>query len=736
MLENDKLICLNFEVESIIFQNNDSAYAVVSGVLENSNEIIFATGALVGVDVGQKLLAKGYFVQHKFYGRQFKIKSYKQSLPTSELAIRKFLASGAIKGIGPVLCERVVNKFKAETLNVMEKEPEKLLKIKGFSKNLVENLVESVNKLMAMKRLLMFLERFELPAIYGIRVWRKWGVFAIEKIKHNPFVLCEEGVYLSFFDADRAFKSMNLNVNCALRIESAVRFVLKHNALENGHTCAPFDSVQDVVKRLLKLKSSDVQVTFSAMILNHKLFCCNFNGKKFLFLPEFYSAEQYIAQRVLSLANFKEAIDSSTFENLIKLEQKNSGIFYVDAQKFAIFQAISRGVLVLTGGPGTGKTTILKAVISILEQRGLQVAVCAPTGRAAKRLCELTGREAVTIHRLLGVCRDGLGDIVEFVHDQANVLKYDAVVVDEMSMVDCLLFCNLLKALKSSCRLILTGDCNQLPSVSAGNVLKNLVVSAKIVTVELKKIFRQAAKSLIIKNAHAIVLGELPLLDRNDSNFFFVSEGAPRKIADLVLNLVTNRLLNYFSYNAFFDIQVICLFKKGLVGTINLNRMLQSKINGSAPGKAQFKFGFYIYREGDKVMQVKNDYDIRWEQNGELGEGIFNGDVGIIKHIDKKAQKFKVDFDGRVATYMFSQASEIELAYAITVHKSQGNEFKCVVLPVVVKPTEFFSRNLLYTAITRAKENLVLIGTRKSVEFMCQQIRVNYRYSGLKFFLN
>lgn len=730
-----KIVSLSFEVDSIIFQNNDNGYAVLSCFLEN-NELIFVVGTLAGVDVGQKLLAKGFFVWHKFYGRQFQVVSFKQSLPKGEMAIRKFLASGAVKGLGSVLCDRVVSKFKEKTLHVLEHEPDKLLTIKGFSKSLVDRLSNDVNKIMAMKRLLMFLESFDLKSIYGVRVWRKWGVFAIEKIKSNPFVLCEEGVDLSFFEADKVFRQMNLKINLKLRIESAVIFVLKYNANENGHTCAPLNSVLVVASKLLKLENEQVQSVIVDMTKNGRLFQCKFNDKFFLFLPVYYVAEQFIVQRLLNLANFRDEIDTKTFESLLDLEQQSSGIVYVKAQQIAIFQAISRGVLVLTGGPGTGKTTILKAVVSILEQRGLRVAICAPTGRAAKRLFELTGKQATTIHRLLGVCQDSLGERVDFVHSQANLLKHDVVVVDEMSMVDCLLFCSLLKALKSSCRLILTGDCNQLPSVSAGNVLKNLVESGKIATVKLTKIFRQAAKSLIVKNAHAVVNGKLPVLNVKDSNFFFLSESVPKKIASLVVNLATNRLVKSFSYTDFFDVQVICLFKKGVVGTVNLNKMLQAKINGRAKGKEEFSFGFYVYREGDKVMQIKNNYEIKWVCDGKAGEGVFNGDIGIIKQIKNKEQIFIVDFDGKLATYAFSQAVEIELAYAITVHKSQGNEFRCVVLPVVVKPTEFFSRNLLYTAITRAKENLVLVGEQKSVESMCKQIRVNFRYSGLKYFFD
>ena len=726
---------LNFFVQKIIYKNADTGYAVLSGVLE-SNEAIFVVGELIGVDAGQWLIVEGRFLDHKLYGRQFCVESFKQTMPSDEFAIRLFLSSGAIKGIGPVLGDRIVNEFKAQTLKILETTPQELLKIKGVTQAFLEKIKPGMEQVFALKRLLIFLESFKLKSVYGVRAWKKFGVFALEKIRNNPFVLTHDGIDLPFFEADVVAKQLSFSASSVERIESAIQFVLKHNAFENGHTCAPHQGVISIASGVLKLSVEVVEEAASQMIEAGRLFCVEFRQKQFLFLPVYFFAEQFIAQRILKLMELDcDKAPQELVANLINLKQKQLGFELVEKQKVAIEQAVSSGVFVLTGGPGTGKTTILKFVISILEQLGLKVAICAPTGRAVKRLSELTDRAATTIHRLLGVCVNSLGESGEFVHTQGNLLEHDVVVVDEMSMVDCLLFCGLLKALKPNCRLILTGDFNQLPSISAGNVFKNLIESEAVAKVELTEIFRQAAKSLIVKNAHAIVSGGLPDLQRTDGNFFFLHEKKPSDVAELVVELATVRLVKAYAYNPLVDLQVICLFKKGLTGTININKMLQSRLNKKKKGQAEFQFGFYLYREGDKVMQIKNDYEIEWEAGNAKGAGIFNGDIGFIKQIDKSSQIFTVDFDGKVATYRLSQASEIELAYAITVHRSQGQEFRCVVLPVVARPTEFFSRNLLYTAVTRAKENLVLVGSESGVEFMCRQVKVNYRYSGLKHFL-
>ncbi len=727
-----KLIKLSFSVEEIIYKNAETGYGVICGKMAN-NESVFAVGNLFGVDVGESLNAIGCFVQHRLYGRQFQVESFKQNLPADEVAIRKFLVSGVIKGVGPVLCNRLVDRFGGNTLKVLESSPDEILKVKGFSQVILDNLKNGLNELFAMKRFFIFLEQFgQKPGVVGVKAWRRWGVFALEKIKINPFVLCEEGVDLSFFEADKIATNLHIKKNSIDRIIGALQFVLKHNAVENGHTCAPRKSVVEIVCKLLKLDLNQVEEALNEQIERKQLFCCEFNGKKFLFLPTYFFAEQLISKRVQELSQLHEDILPQTFESLMELEQSQLGLEFSSLQKSAVLQAISNGIFVLTGGPGTGKTTILKVVVSILEQRGLNVAICAPTGRAAKRLFELTGKRATTIHRLLGF----LGEQGEFVHCEGNLLKFDVVVVDEMSMVDCLLFSGLLKATKSSCRFVLTGDCNQLPSVSAGNVLKNLLESKLVAKVELNEIFRQAAKSLIVQNAHAVVGGRLPVLDCKSSNFFFINEANPPKIAQLTVDLATKRLIKSFNYDVLNDVQVVCLCKKGVVGTINLNKMIQAIINGQSEKRAQFQFGFYTYREGDKVMQIKNDYEIKWQCGEKSGEGIFNGDIGILRHINNKRQVFSVDFDGKLATYKFSQAREIDLAYAITVHKSQGNEFNCVVLPVVAVKGQFFSRNLFYTAITRAKQHVVVVGTRRSVELMCSQVRVNFRYSGLKWFLN
>ena len=728
---DENLIEVECLVEDVIYQNEDSGFAVLQVI---SKDVSFvALGELFGVEEGENLMIRGNYIEHSIYGRQFKVKFFKRTLPTTQWAIKKFLSSGALKGIGPVLAGRIVDCFGDQTLEIIEKNSDSLSQVKGISPAKTEKIKDEFSKLFAMRKLMEFVENFGLKSNISFKIWNKFGIFSLDTIKSNPYQLCCEEIGISFFAADCIAQKVGTLQNSSHRISCAVEYILRYNARENGHTCVPRPSILPVACQLLDVSGDCLEVEIDKMLDRGKI--CSYNmGKQMLFLPSYYMAEQYISRRICDLVGLKEDLQPEVVDDLIDLEEKRLGICFVRMQKNAIREAIYNHIFVLSGGPGTGKTTILNAIISILEQSGLNVAVCAPTGRAAKRLAETTSKQALTIHRMLGVQKVGT-DKLEFVHNEKNLLKCDVVIIDEMSMVDSLLFCDILKATRPECKFILTGDHHQLPSVDAGNVLKSLISSERVPNVELKEIFRQSAQSLIVTNAHLIINNELPDLNRKDSDFFFLERKTPQGVAKTIVDLLAFRLPRSYGYDPAQDIQVICPSKKGIVGTVNLNNEIQKAVNPKKPSKAQFTFGLYTFREGDKVMQIKNNYDIDWKGKSENGNGIFNGDIGIITKINMINRTFYVDFDGKIAQYTFDMAKEIELAYAITVHKSQGNEFKCAVIPVLNKSTEFFNRNLIYTAITRARENLILVGTPQTVAQMSRQVSVNYRYTGLREFI-
>ena len=725
----EKLVKVSFFVEEKIFENEETSFAVLNGT--NKNLSFVAVGPLSSVDEGESLSLVGYFTTNEVYGKQFKVLEFKRKPITTRKEIEKFLASGKIRGLSTKTAEKIVDYFGEESLNILENEPERLFEIKGIGRALVKTIEKDIRNILSLKRLNIFLQQFKITPKTSLKIWEKWGVFALEKIKRNPYCLVSFDLNISFKKIDKIASDLKLEEAAEKRIEGAVQFILNHNALLNGHSCVPKKSLNLVVSSFLKENEDFVLKTIDKLVEKGVIFEKKTN-KEYVFLKDYYFAEKYIAERMVALSRFKEEVDEEGFLNLISIEEEQLKIKFNDSQKEAIKKAISNGVFILTGGPGTGKTTILNTVISILEKTGLLVCVCAPTGKAAKRLQEVTKKEATTIHRLLGVQQLSENER-EFVHSEKKPLKADVVIVDEMSMVDCMLFKSLLEALKSGCRLILSGDYNQLPCIAAGNILKNILDSSVISHVNLNDIFRQAKKSLIVLNAHNIINEEPLIINRKDSDFFFIEKERPDLISKEVVSLLKTKLPKIIGKEQ--DIQVICPCKKGVVGTIELNKKIQDVLNRKEKGKEDFSFGFYRYREGDKLLQIKNNYDISWEKDGQKGEGIFNGEIGKILKIDKNRQQFVVDFDGKIATLDFAMAKDIEPAFAITVHKSQGSEFFAVILPIFFKESEFFSRNLLYTAITRAKRILVLVGPKRNLIYMTKQKRVNFRYSMLKDFL-
>ncbi|MFQ7400581.1 MAG: ATP-dependent RecD-like DNA helicase, partial [Neglectibacter sp.] len=567
-----------------------------------------------------------------------------------------------------------------------------------------------------------------------VLVWKQFGEGSVGCIQEDPYCLCGDGLDISFSIADSIAESMEKPRNDDGRVQAGVLYVLRHN-LNNGHTCLPADKLCQAAQRLLGVELSDVQDALLLLCEHYQTVCVNFDGRDFIFLKKQYQSEEYISRRMQGMLQMPPQSICGA-ENMIADVERTQGIAYAEKQRDAIRAALDKGILILTGGPGTGKTTTLNAIIRILKEMGERVFLAAPTGRAAKRMSELTGEEAKTIHRMLQVDWDEQDNPV-FTRNERNPLECDCLVIDELSMVDSYVFESVLRALPISCRLILVGDSDQLPSVGAGNVLGDLVASGLFPTVQLKEIFRQSMASLIVMNAHQIVEGKMPDLSRRDSDFFFMPVAEPEDAAKLIVSLCSQRLPKSYGYSSVSDIQVLCPGRKGELGTAELNKLLREAINPPSKDKTEVKINGTLFRLGDKVMQVRNDYNLPWTKEDDTsGEGVFNGDMGVVTEIDRPGGVLRVQIDDKEVLYDFEHASnELEPAYAVTVHKSQGNEFTAVVIPVLKPPMQLCYRNLLYTAVTRAKKLLILVGTRGTIEAMVENDRKTRRYTGLARFL-
>ena len=580
---------------------------------------------------------------------------------------------------------------------------------------------------------MMMLSRYGVTPDKCLAIYRRFGDKSTDMIKSNPYALCEEGIDFRFETAEDIAEDFSFDKNSELRVSAGVEYVLRKN-LANGHTCLPREKLCDVAVKLLECKRDTVEDCCDRLTECFRVKTKTVNGTEYLSIPEYYLAEEHIAARLVSVKRYIDravTVDSLEIENV----ERKLGIEFEDLQKQAIFEAFSSGILVLTGGPGTGKTTTLNAIISLFENRNLDLELAAPTGRAAKRMTELTGREAKTIHRLLEVEWTD-GDKQQFSRNEKNPLNCDVIIVDEASMIDALLFDSLLKALRLSCRIILVGDSDQLPAVGAGNVLNDILSSDIFPSIRLKKVFRQAVKSKIVTNAHAIIKGENPDFSSKESDCFFLRRQDRFAVSNTVIELVSERLPNAYGFDPIRDIQVLCPSRLTETGTVNLNNILQSTLNPNTSGKQQLAFKGIYLREGDKVMQIKNNYDLQYRRdNGEYGTGVFNGDVGFITDIDKRGGILKVRFDDRIVTYFSEDLGQLELAYAVTVHKSQGSEYDCVVLPLFDVPQKLKYRNLLYTAVTRAKKLLVAVGNDTVWTDMVANDRKTLRYTMLKQFL-
>lgn len=716
-------------VENIVFKSDNSMFSVIE--VDYENTLLTVVGNLINVQQGEKIILYGEFTSHHKYGHQFKAKAFETKLPSSTNAIKKYLASGIIKGIGPTIANRIVEKLGNNCLELIQQDPSILSEIKGISPKKIDDMIKEFNQIFGIKNIMEFLSKYGITSNKSIDIWNCFGKDSIKIIKNNPYLLCQEQINIEFSIADNIAESLNFEKDDYNRISSSIDYILSHN-LSNGHTCLPKQNLIQMSSKLLNIEEEKIKFIINEKIQNKKLYQLVKN-REFIYLKKLYNAEIYITQRLLLLINnAPENVDN--IQELIELIQNENNIIYDNIQKKAIETSINNNIMILTGRPGTGKTTTLNGIISLLEQQGNKIFLVAPTGRAAKILSKVTSKEAKTIHRLLEVTFTDDYNTV-FSKNESNKLDCDVIVIDEMSMIDTILFEALLKALPTYCKIIIVGDSDQLPSIGAGNILRDLIKSNKFPTVTLSKIFRQSAKSLIITNAHAIVNGEMPDIISKNNDFFYLPCYNQDECKKLILSLCSQRLPKSYGLCPIDNIQVLTPSKKGKTGTIELNKDLQNIINHPSKNKSEYLYGNYIFRENDKVMQIKNNYNIEWIKDGKKGVGIFNGDIGIIKNIDVVSHTIEIDFEQRIVNYSLDIVSELELAYAITIHKSQGSEFDAVIVPIIGGYDKLYYRNLLYTAVTRAKKLLIILGSKDRIKFMIDNDRKMLRYTGIIHFL-
>ena len=724
------LLRLTGSIEHVIYANEDNGFAICDLGTE-SGDLITITGTLPYVGEGDSVTVDGKWVHNPKYGRQFRVETCERQMPADANSMLRYLASGAIKGIGPKIAQRIVDEFGDETFDVIEHHPEWLANVSGISRKSAKSIGADFAEKAGIRSAMMFFRDF-FGAAATVRIYKRYGGNAVELAKKNPYRLCEEIEGIGFERADRMARDLGLATDSEDRICSGICYLLSSNAQANGHVCLPRDKTVQGAARLLGVDETAVNDALELLLAREQVHAERLGGIELLYDKKQYENEKYIATKLLLLDRVCPAMETANIGAFIDREQAETGVRYADLQRRAISDALENGVMLLTGGPGTGKTTVVRALLHIFSSMGLKIALTAPTGRAAKRLSESTSCEARTIHRLLEYGGEESGGRGRFMRDESNLLEENVLIVDEASMVDSLLMGALLRAVKPGSRLVLIGDADQLPSVGAGNVLRDLIDSGRFATVRLTEIFRQAQKSLIVTNAHAINRGELPRLDVKDNDFFFMPRSEDASITATVAQLCGVRLPRTYGAMATTGTQVIVPSRKGEAGTEHLNVVLQATLNPPSPEKREHRFREITYREGDRVMQVRNNYDMEWERdNGMTGAGIFNGDVGVIESIDPTDGNMRIRFEDRTVTYEFSLLEDLEPAYAVTVHKSQGCEYPIVILPLGNVPPMLRSRNLLYTAVTRAQCIVIVVGREDVLADMVRNNRQTMRYTGL-----
>ena len=719
-------------LSEVIFKNDSNGYTVA--ILECDEEMVTIVGCLPTVREGEKVAVKGKWKTHSNYGEQLEVAEYKNVQPTTEEGMVNYLSSGIIHGIGKKMAKRIVEHFGTETMDMLKYSPQRLQEVSGIGKSKGIKIIEAFQEQRELSEIVLFLSKYGITLNFAVKIYKEYGAEAISLIQENPYRLADDIIRIGFKIADRIAMSIGIAEHSKYRIRAAIKFVLSSFHGE-GHTYVLKDMLVGKTYEMLNRVIDDLDINEAVhdLALEQKVHIEVFQEEQVVYSMPYYYAETNTCNKLIELAQVKfESKDINTDDSI---ENLDNDIQLASKQEEAIIEAIQNGLLVITGGPGTGKTTIINSLIQVFDKEGKKIILAAPTGRAAKRMPEATGREAKTIHRLLEL---GYTDDIEgmmFQVNEENPLKADVVIIDEVSMVDILLMNALLKAIQLGTRLILVGDVDQLPSVGAGNVLKDVIESNVVKVVRLTEIFRQARESMIVVNAHSINKGKYPVFNETGTDFFFMKRNSQEDILSTLIEIVKTRLPKRFGSDAVRDIQVLSPMKKGIVGTINLNKQLQNSLNPPEKGKDERVLKDKIYRVGDKVMQTKNNYAIKWESDQEEdGTGLFNGDIGYIKSINKNSQKMEVLFDEhRLVNYELSKLDDLELAYCVTVHKSQGSEFPIVIIPVTGGPPMLLSRNLIYTAVTRAKKLVVMVGKEKYLKQMIDNNKQTERYSGLGF---
>ena len=730
MDQENELLELSGTVENIIYKNEENGYTVLR-LKNDSGELVTVVGCFPYAAAGESMIISGNWMNHSVHGRQFKAEFAQRLLPTSANAIYQFLAGGSVKGIGPATALLIVNRFGDDSLDVMLNSWEELTKIKGISAAKAQQISKSFRRQAGVRMLMEFVCSFGLRPILAMRMYKYYGDEALEALRANPYILCGSMIGGTFAEADAMALELGIEEHSRNRLGAAILFELSHNT-GNGHCFIPREKLAAVTGELIGVEPETVDECLEELIEGGQLCYEEIAGCRACYLPELYEAERDAAEQFarMSKRRFNDRVD---VEKLLSRLESSQGIRYAPMQRSTLELALKNQIVVITGGPGTGKTTSIRAILAMFEQLGLKTLLTAPTGRAAKRMTELTGHEASTVHRLLGAKFDEDSDHVVFTKDESDRLDCDAVILDECSMVDICLMDALLKAMPPDARLVMVGDADQLPPVGPGNVFSALIRSQVIPTVRLTEIFRQNEGSKIIRNAHMINRGEHPNLAENSGDFFRLKRLQAGTSVETITQLCSQRLPGKMGIPPE-DIQVLSPTRKGELGTANLNRALQAVLNPPGKEKKEKLFGDAVFREGDRVMQIKNNYDILWKNSSgtESGTGIYNGDIGVVQAIDPEAETITVNFDGRIASFGFDALIELEHAWAITVHKAQGSEYRAVILALSPSSQMLLTRGVLYTAVTRAKELMIMVGDDQTAYQMIDNYRRSKRYTALR----
>ena len=725
---------INGFVEKVVYRNAENGYTVVNISVEGDD--VVCTGYFSDIAEGDQIIAEGSFVEHKQYGVQFTVASYEIKEPETSVAMEKYLGSGIIKGVGPALSAKIVKKFGDETFNIIEREPERLAEIKGITEKKAIEIGSQFEEKKEFRNAMIFLNQYGVSNALAMKIYKEYGIKVMKIVRENPYRLADDIAGVGFKTADEIALRMGFSPESSMRMKAGISFALSM-AASNGHTYLLYEDLYEESKRLLGISEAEFENDIYELTIDRKIVLKEVKGERRVYNNNLYYMELTVARKLLDL-NAKSENNYKVMEAKVKEVEAKTGIKLGDLQRKAVYEAVESGLVIITGGPGTGKTTTINAIIKLFEMQNMEILLAAPTGRAAKRMTETTGMEAQTIHRLLELNGNPEeGGSMHFERNELNPLEADVIIIDEMSMVDIYLMYSLLKAVTVGTRLILVGDVNQLPSVGPGKVLKDIIGSEKFNVVRLSEIFRQAAESDIITNAHKINAGQSIRLDNKSKDFFMLSMNSSLQIQRALVSLIAEKLPPYVDATKY-DIQVLTPSRKGELGVENLNKILQLYINPPSPNKREKQWGEVIFRENDKVMQIKNDYQIEWKivtKKGltiKEGSGVFNGDCGIIREINEFAGTVTVEFDeGKVVEYTGATLEELELAYAITIHKSQGSEYPAVIIPLLNAPRPLLNRNLLYTAVTRARKCVTIVGSEISVNEMIQNESEMKRNSGL-----